>query len=194
MTVYSLRFESKDFPEIMPIYVALLRGVNVGQNILRMDRLREVCSEMRLKNVRTYVQSGNVVFEGQGSAAHWSQALERKLVGETRLPVTVIVRTAVELGKVLVENPFLSRKEIDTTRLHVTFLQDAPAKSAVESLGKVRAGVDRFRWVGKEIYLHCPDGYGRTKLSNSVIEKILSLRATTRNWNTVNKLHKMCSE
>ena len=192
MTVYSLRFESKDIPEIMPIYVALLRGVNVGQNILKMERLREVCSEMRLKNVRTYVQSGNVVFEGQGRAGHWSQALERRLAGETRLPVTVILRTAAEMAKVLAENPFLSRKEIDTTRLHVTFLQDAPAK--IEALGKVRAGVDQFRWVGKEIYLHCPDGYGRTKLSNSVIEKTLSLRATTRNWNTVNRLHEMCSE
>jgi uncharacterized protein (DUF1697 family) len=104
------------------------------------------------------------------------------------------VRTAAEIAKVLAENPFLNRKEIDATRLHVTFLEDAPAKSAVEALGKVRAGVDRFRWVGKEIYLHCPDGYGRTKLSNTVIEKTLSLRATTRNWNTVNKLHDMCGE
>ena len=178
----------------MPIYVALPRGVNVGQNILRMDRLREVCSEMGLKNVRTYVQSGNVVFEGQGSATRWSQALERGLAGETRLPVTVIVRTAAEIAKVLAENPFQNSKEIDTTRLHVTFLADAPAKSRVEALGKVKAGVDRFRWVGKQIYLHCPDGYGRTKLSNSVIEKILSLRATTRNWNTVNKLHDMCGK
>lgn len=178
----------------MPIYVALLRGVNVGQNILRMDRLRAVCSELRLNNVRTYVQSGNVVFESQGTAAHWSQALERKLAGETRLPVTVMVRTAAELSKVLADNPFLSRKEIDKTKLHVTFLQHAPAKSAVEALGKVKAGVDRFVWIGKEIYLHCPDGYGRSKLSNSVIEKILSLRATTRNWNTVNQLHEMCGE
>lgn len=175
----------------MPTYVALLRGVNMGRNILRMDRLREVCSEMRLKSVRTYVQSGNVFFEGQGSAAHWSQALERRLAGETRLPVTVTVRTVVEMAKVLTENPFLG-KEIDTTGLHVTFLQDAPAKSAVEALGKVKAALDRFSRVGKEIYLRCPDGYGRTKLSNSVIEKILSLRATTRNWNTVKKLHEMC--
>lgn len=185
MTVYSLT---------MPIYVALLRGVNVGQNILRMDRLREVCSEMRLKNVRTYVQSGNIVFKGQGSAAHCSQALERRLAGQTRLPVTVIVRTAAEMGKALAQNPFLSEKEIDTTRLHVTFLQDAPARSAVEALGKVNAGVDRFRWVAKEIYLHCPNGYGKTKLSNNVIEKVLSLRATTRNWNTVTKLHEMCGQ
>ena len=92
------------------------------------------------------------------------------------------------------ENPFLSRKEIDIMRLHVTFLQHAPAKSAVEALGNVRAGVDQFRWVGKEIHLHCPDGYGRSKFSNSVVEKILSVRATTRNWNTVNKLHEICGE
>jgi len=184
----------KEIRESMAIYVALLRGVNVGQNILKMDRLREVCSAMKLRNARTYVQSGNLVFEGQGSAAHWSEALERKLAGETRLPVTVIVRTAAEMGKVLAGNPFLRGKGIDTTRLHVTFLQDAPARSAVEALGKVNAGADRFQWAGKEIYLHCPDGYGRSKLANSAIEKILSLRATTRNWNTVKKLHEICGQ
>jgi uncharacterized protein (DUF1697 family) len=178
----------------LPIYVALLRGVNVGQNILKMDRLREVCSAMKLRNARTYVQSGNLVFEGPGSAAHWSRALERKLAGETRLPVTVIVRSAAEIGQVLAANPFLREKGIDTKWLHVTFLQDAPAGSAVEALGKVKAGVDRFRCIGKEIYLHCPDGYGQSKLSNTVVEKILSVRATTRNWNTVNRLHEMCAE
>jgi uncharacterized protein (DUF1697 family) len=177
----------------MPIYVALLRGVNVGQNMLRMERLREMCSEMRLKNARTYVQSGNIVFEAPGTASQWSQALEAKLTGQTRLPVTVIVKTAAEIGKVLAENPFLKEKGIDTTKLHVTFLEQLPEKSAVEALRKIQAGPDRLRWLGKEIYLHCPHGYGTSKLSNRAIEKELAVRATTRNWNTVNKLHEMCA-
>jgi uncharacterized protein (DUF1697 family) len=177
----------------MPVYVALLRGVNVGQNLLRMERLRELCAEMKLKNARTYVQSGNIVFEGARTSEHWRQALERRLVGETRLPVTVIVRTAAEIGEVLAANPFLQEKGIDTTKLHVTFLEQAPQKSAVEALRKLKAGPDRFTWIEKEVYLHCPEGYGQTKLSNTTIERVLGVRATTRNWNTVNKLHEMCA-
>ena len=176
----------------MPIYVALLRGVNVGQNLLKMERLRELCAEMRLKNVRTYVQSGNIVFEGEKTAEHWCQSLEKRLAGETRLPATVIVRTAAEIAKVLASNPFLNEKGIDATKLHVTFLKQEPEKNAVEVLGKLKAGADRFQWIEKEIYLHCPEGYGRTKLSNTAMEKVLGVRATTRNWNTVNKLHEMC--
>jgi uncharacterized protein (DUF1697 family) len=177
----------------VPRFVALLRGVNVGQNMLRMERLRDLCAEMKLKNARTYVQSGNIVFEADGTPAKWAEALERRLRGETRLPVTVIVRTAKEIGEVLANNPFLKEKGIDTARLHVTFLQEAPEKSMVERLANIKAGVDRFRWLGREIYLHCPNGYGTSKLSNGPIEKALTLRATTRNWNTVNKLCEMCS-
>ncbi len=178
----------------MLTYVALLRGVNVGQNVLKMERLRELCGQLGMKNVRTYVQSGNVVFNGAGTAPKWAQALERKLAGETRLPVTVLVKTAAEIAGVLAANPFLKEKGIDATRLHVTFLQQAPAKSAVEALAKIKAGADRFRWLGTEIYLHCPEGYGGSKLSNMAIEKVLGVRATTRNWNTVTKLCAMCGE
>ena len=178
----------------MPTYVALLRGVNVGQNLLKMERLRELCAQIGMKNVRTYVQSGNVVFQAEGAASKWAQALERKLAGETRLPVTVVVKTAAEMNSVLATNPFLKEKGIDAARLHVTFLQQAPAKSAVEALAKIKAGPDRFRWLGSEIYLHCPEGYGRSKLANTAIEKVLGMRATTRNWKTIGKLCAMCEE
>jgi uncharacterized protein (DUF1697 family) len=178
----------------MPVYIALLRGVNVGQNVLKMDRLRALCAELGLKNVRTYVQSGNIVFEAKGSPSHWGQALERKLAGESRLAVSVIVKTASEMAKVLKDNPFLTEKGIDPGRLHVTFLQQVPPKAALPALDNLDPGSDRFKCVGQEIYLHCPNGYGTTKLTNNLFEKLLSVRATTRNWNTVNKLVEMSAE
>jgi uncharacterized protein (DUF1697 family) len=178
----------------MPNYVALLRGVNVGGNLLKMERVRELCAELGFKNVRTYLQSGNAVFEAQGTPEHWSEALERKLAGEARLPVTVIVKTAAEIGRVIAGNPFLMEKGIDTAKLHVTFLQREPGKAGLARLGAVPTGVDRFRCVGREIYLHCPGGYGRSRLSNNAIEKLLSVRATTRNLNTILKLHEMCGK
>lgn len=94
----------------MCVFVALLRGVNVGGNFLRMDRLRELCGELGMKNVRTYVQSGNLVFEAAGSASHWREGLERKLQGESRLAVSVIVRTTGELSRVIAGNPFSKEK------------------------------------------------------------------------------------
>lgn len=176
----------------MPTYIALLRGVNVGQNLLKMERLREICTQIGAKNVRTYVQSGNVVFEGDGTAEKWTQALERRLAGETRLPVTVLVRTSAEMKRVLGGNPFVKEKGIDIRRLAVVFLQQTPSKATLEKMSAVDAHDERFHCAGREIYLHCPDGFGRAKLYG--LDKILAQRTTTRNWNTVTKLCAMCDE
>ncbi len=176
----------------MPICIALLRGVNVGGNVLKMDRLRELCAKLGMENPRTYVQSGNIVFEAQGSASHWAETLERKLAGESRLPVSVIVRSAAEMSAVLAGNPFLEEKGIDPARLAVTFLQHAPAKPALAGLGALKIGSERFHFTGREIYLHCPDGFANAKLYT--LDKVLSQKTTTRSWNTVTKLCEMSAE
>lgn len=178
----------------MPIYIALLRGVNVGQNVLKMDRLRRLCAELAFTSAVTYLQSGNVLFEAPGSASDCSDVLEKRLCGETRLPVTVIVRTPAELGLIVRRNPFLRDKGTDRAKLHVTFLARAPANENLSKLDAIKADADQFRVLGKEVYLYCPGGYGGSKLSNSAIEKALGMRATTRNWNTVNKLFEMAGK
>lgn len=155
----------------MPIYIALLRGVNVGQNILKMDRLRGLCAELAFTSAVTYLQSGNVLFEAPGSASDCSDVLERRLSGETRLPVTVIVRTPAELGLIIRRNPFLRDKATDRAKLHVTFLAQPPAKETLAKLGAIKAGADQFHVLGKELYLYCPGGYGVSKLSNSAIKR-----------------------
>ena len=176
----------------VPTLVVLLRGVNVGGNILKMDRLREICTRLGAKNPRTYVQSGNVVFEAVGSATEWEAMLEKKLAGESRLPVSVIVRTAAEMSKVLAGNPFLKEKGIDTARLAVTFLQQSPRKPALAALSALDVGRERFHHLGKELYLHCPDGFAGAKLYT--LDKILRQATTTRNWNTVTRLAEMARD
>lgn len=176
----------------MPTYIALLRGVNVGQNMLKMERLRAMCADIGARNARTYLQSGNLVFEGQGSPAHWASALEKKLAGQTRLPVSVIVRTAAEMSQVLASNPFMREKGIDVARLGVVFLQQPPSKNALESLRAMKIGSERFHCAAKEIYIHCPDGFGNAKLY--LLDKVLAQRTTTRNWNTVKKLCEMSAD
>jgi uncharacterized protein (DUF1697 family) len=109
-------------------------------------------------------------------------------------PVPAVVRTPAELHQVIQNNLFLKEAGIDISKLHVTFLSCSPEKAVLKSLDTIAAGPDRVRWNEKEIYLHCPNGYGETKLSNGALEKALSVQATTRNWKTVTKLYEMTLE
>jgi uncharacterized protein (DUF1697 family) len=170
------------------VFVALLRGVNVGGNPLPMAGLRARCAELGARDVRTYLQSGNVVFTAGATAAQWEKRLAEALAGDSRLPVAVVVRTAAELRAVHEGNPFLGEDGVDPKTLHVTFLARTPAASAVAALAARESGGDRLRVAGREVYLHCPGGYGRTKLGNPVIERVAGCPATTRNWNTVTAL------
>ncbi len=178
----------------MTVYVAMLRGVNVGGNSLKMDWLRQACQGMGLQDVRTYVQSGNIVFSSPLSAPKVAQTLKVTIDAQTRLPVSIAIRSASEMRKIVAENPFLKQKGLDTAKLHVTFLGEAVSKPALEKLDALAGTRDEYRLVKQEIYLHCPINYGQTRLSNTAIEKALSIGATTRNWKTVTTLCAMAAE
>jgi uncharacterized protein (DUF1697 family) len=174
-------------------YVALLRGINVGgHKIIKMDQLRKAFEELGFEDVATYVQSGNVVFKSpKKTSADLSRKIEEMLLRRFNMSVHVIMRTAEEVDDVLRNNPFLKERGTDVTKLYVTFLSLTPQKTAIKGLDAIAAGPDRFRCRGQEIYLHCPNGFGGTKLSINAFERVLAVGATTRNWNTVNKLHEM---
>ena len=176
----------------MPVYVAMLRAVNVGGNPLKMDWLREACAEIGLGDARTYLQSGNVVLSSRLGAEAVAKKLKAKIDGQTRLPVPVVVRTAAEMAKIVSENPFLKQKGLDASGLYVTFLKRAPAKPDTARLDKL-AGRDEYRLTSREVYLHCPITYGQGKFSNAAVKKVMG-SATTRNWNTVTTLAAMASE
>jgi uncharacterized protein (DUF1697 family) len=174
-------------------YIAMLRGVNVGGNALKMEWLRKACEDIGLRDVRTYVQSGNIVFTSRLGASRLGPVIKARVDAQTRLPVTVIVRSAAEMARIVAENPFLKQKDVDPAKLHVTFLEKAvkPAKPALERLDALAGARDKYRMAGGAIYVHCPLNYGETKLSNTAIEKVLRVGATTRNWKTVTALRAM---
>ena len=178
----------------MPTYIAMLRGINVsGHKMIRMEALRASFGALKLTNVQTYVQSGNVIFESeQKSPAGLSNKIEEQIQHTFGFRVPVLVKTSKEIAQIVSDNPLVKEKGIDHSKLHVTFLSDAPPKTAVKVLKPLATGRERFRILNCEIYLYCPDGYGNTKLSNNAIEKKLSVVATTRNWRTVNTLLEMC--
>jgi uncharacterized protein (DUF1697 family) len=170
-------------------YVALLRGINVGGKALKMGPLVELFEAMKLANVRTYIQSGNVLFTADATGAGKLKAeLESRIAKSFGLEVTVILRSHRELKRILLSNPLLQSGSRDSERMHVTFLADEPAAAAAKVLPSAAKTPDEYSRAGKEVYVYCPGGYGKTLYSNAFFEKTLGVRATTRNWRTVNKL------
>ena len=177
----------------MITHIALLRAVNVGSNMLKMEQLRAMLAELGFADVKTYLQSGNVLFRAKGTPARLAAMIEKRVSEATRLPVSAIVRTPDELGRVVAANPFAKEAGVAPRTVHVTFLAGPAPQAAAAAIGKLQPGADRWHAAGSEIYLCCPNGYGRAKLNNTALERALGLRATTRNWRTVTALHAMAT-
>jgi uncharacterized protein (DUF1697 family) len=176
----------------MSSYIALLRGINVGDNALTMDHLRKIFADLGFPDAQTYLQSGNVVFSSAAAQpAQLAAMIERQVSEATRLPACVIIRTPEQLKRVVAANPFAAEAAAIPRTVHVTFLAATASKAGLAAVARLKAGTDRWQAAGNEIFLHCPNGYGRSKLNNTALERALGLRATTRNWSTVTALHAM---
>jgi uncharacterized protein (DUF1697 family) len=172
----------------MTTYVVLLRGINLGShNKVAMSDLRSFLTELGAEDVSTYVQSGNAVMRSARKAEPLGRAVERTLADRLGLDIVVVVRTAAQMTKVVGNNPFAGREK-DPTKLHVAFLSKAPGAKRASALEVPGDGPEAFEVRGREVYLHYPNGYGRSKLTNAFVEKRLGVSATNRNWRTVTKL------
>jgi uncharacterized protein (DUF1697 family) len=173
----------------MLTYLSLLRGINVGpKNRVKMDALVDIYASLGFSVISTYLQSGNIVFSSEtADSARLALSIEQKIKQTTGLQVVIILRTPGDLKKVVSNNPYLVEHGIDQEALYVTFLA-SPVRP--DSLPATEAQGQRDKYIiqGSEIYLFCPDGYGRTKYSNDYFERKLNVIATTRNWKTVNAL------
>jgi uncharacterized protein (DUF1697 family) len=180
----------------MPTYIALLRGINVsGHNLIKMAALQASCVALGYERVQTYLQSGNIVFDAKKSSdAKLAAEIAKRLVRDHELDVPVLVKSAAEWTRIAQENPFLTEPGLDATKLHVTLLAAPPQKARLEKLAAIQAGPDRYVVAGDRVYLHCPAGYGNSKLANPAVERALGVTATTRNWNTVTALQKLAAE
>jgi uncharacterized protein (DUF1697 family) len=180
----------------MNTFISMLRGINVGgQNSLRMAELKSLYEALGFEKVETYVQSGNVVFKTtQSDAVVLAALIQAQIERSFGLVVSVFTREPSDFQRILRSNPFLMGRNEDPTKLHVTFLYRTPKAAQWEALKSPPGVTDEFFPGEREIYLFCPNGYGRTKLSNTFFEKKLSIPATTRNWNTVQALFKLATE
>ncbi len=171
------------------VHIALLRGINVGgRNRLPMKELVAMFVNAGCEDVRTYIQSGNVLFRSELALGdNISSLISMAILRRFGYRIPIITRTAQELCEVVRANPFVEIGA-EADKLHVVFLADQPDAAHVEALDPNRSPRDEFAVLSREVYLHCPGGFAGTRLSNSYFDSRLSTTSTTRNWRTVAKL------
>ena len=174
----------------MQTYISLLRGINVsGQKKINMKELKLLYEEAGLKNVQTYIQSGNVIFQATTkNTTTLAAQIQTFIKKHYSFEVEVVVLTLNELKNIAKSNPFQKEKSFEEGKMYVCFLKEDPKKELIEAVKGVTYESDRFIIDNNTIYLFVPGGYGNTKLNNNFFESKLKVAATTRNWNTVNKL------
>lgn len=180
----------------MTRYISILRGINVsGQNKIVMKELKSLYESLDFENVVTYIQSGNVIFDSASDDAEGIQkTIADAIKAKYNFEVPVDVRTANDFKEVLAKFPFDDvNLENDGTKMLVTFLAQQPDTSAVNTLMEYVKPPEKLVLGNKCCYLHCPNGYGKTKLSNVFIENKLNVLATTRNLKSVSKLCELAS-
>jgi uncharacterized protein (DUF1697 family) len=177
-------------PMKQPRYISLLRGINLlGHKKIAMAELRALYESLGFKEAKTYIQSGNVIFSApETDIAALVHKIEKKIKLRLGYDVSVIIRTAEEIRKIVEKNPFAGK---EASKLHLTFLAESPDSFPAAEVDKVRDKAERYVHSGREIYLFLPNGYGRTKLNNNFFERKLKVTATTRSWRTVIALAEM---
>lgn len=177
----------------MNTYIALFRGINVGgKNLLPMRELVPLFEALGMRKVRTYIQSGNVVFEGEDvHAAKLSDQIGAAVKESYGFAAHLLILTPDELTVAIASNPY-PEAESDPRTLHLTFLSSVPESPDLEALESIKRDSERFMLEGKVFYLHALEGVGRSKLA-SRIEKSLGVAGTARNWRSVCAIEAMAT-
>ncbi len=183
----------------MNIYIALLRGINVGgKHRMNMGELKSTLEEAGFQSVRTYIQSGNVLFEAEGGEAETGIKMEQAMEGRFGFPAPVVLRTAKELAEILDHCPF-TQEEVQAAdaasgveSLHVFMLQSAPGQAVLDKLQNIPSGGDRFAARGRDIYLLLQNGVHNSKLAAQITK--INASVTARNFKTMRQLALMAGD
>lgn len=182
----------------MALYLALFRGINVsGKKIIKMEDLRNLMVSAGYKNVKTYIQSGNVIFESaEKSKTKIAASIEALVSKQYGFDVVIFVTDIKDVNRAVDNNPFANKGEPEegTKKLYVTFLSEKPTEENMEKLRQAPIGEDIIEFRDDILYFKLISKASESKLSNSLIESKLKVRATTRNWNTTLKLQSMMED
>jgi uncharacterized protein (DUF1697 family) len=175
-------------------YISILRGINVsGQKKINMTDLKSLYELLGFQNVVTYIQSGNVIFDAAvTNKTDLKARIEKTIEEKYEFHVPVEIRTNHEMSNIIKNCPFGSVDLVeDGTKILVTFLSSKPSEAMVSDIQKYVVAPEKLVIRGKEVYLYCPNGYGKSKLSNTFLEHKLGVEATTRNWKSLHKLNEL---
>jgi len=180
----------------MPIYIALLRGINIGPHKrMKMEKLVACCAACGFTGTKTYIQSGNVVLKATKIPPQkLSQKLAARIAADFGFSADVISRTREEFAEIISDNPLLKKPGLDPEQLHVAFLDRSPEPSAIRKLQALTIAPDLVSVAKLEIYFYFPNGVSESSLWKYPLDKVLKVSATMRNWNTVSRLFAMAEE
>jgi uncharacterized protein (DUF1697 family) len=178
----------------MKTYIALFRGINVGgKNALSMKELIAVLKDLGSRNVKTYIQSGNAVFENQEKdALLLSNKISAEIKKHRGFEPPVLLLELEDIERAIQKNPF-PEAETDPQDLHAGFLAFVPQNPNLKTLENLKRDKERFYLIDKVFYLHAPEGIGRSKVAGNA-KRLLGVSMTDRNWNTVRKIREMAKE
>lgn len=171
----------------------MLRGINMtGHNTIKMTGLTDLFRHLGYTDAETYIQSGNIVFTcNNGNIDDISSGIRKAILSEFDINIAVITRTSYEMKKIIYANPFLEEPDFDPSKMAVLFLELKPSDEQILKVAGIDYPPDKFHINGNEIYIYCPNGFGKTKIYTNFFEAKMKVTGTARNWRTVNKLFEM---
>jgi uncharacterized protein (DUF1697 family) len=172
----------------MVTYISFLRGVNMtGHNSIKMTDLSALYVNLGLKDAETFIQSGNVIFNDVGdiTPSALSLNIEKAILKRFNYKVPVMIRTNQELIDLFSSNPFLGETNFDPAKMAVIFLHESPTETQIQKVANIDYPPDKFKINDREIFIYCPNGFGRTKLYTNFFEKKMGVIGTARNWKTI---------
>jgi len=175
----------------MQTYISFLRGINMtGHNSIKMTDLKVLYKNLGFKDVETYIQSGNVIFSAAEELQfrNISLEIERAIHDRFTYNVPVFIRTVEEMKKLISANPFLNEKKFEPSKVAVIFLYEKSSEAQIQKVLNIDYPPDKFRIIGSEIFIYCPNGFGKTRLYTNFFEKKMGVPGTGRNWRTIKKL------
>jgi len=158
-----------------------------GHNSIKMSHLADLYIRLGLSDAETYIQSGNVIFSDPGNITPdaLSVEIERTILEKFNYVIPVMIRTTQELSSMFSYNPFLDEPDFNPAKMAVIFLDAEPTDLQCKKVADIDYPPDKFRIIGREIFIYCPNGFGRTKLYTNFFEKKMGVKGTARNWKTI---------
>jgi uncharacterized protein (DUF1697 family) len=181
----------------MNTFISFLRGINMaGHFPLKMADLSDLYKSLGFKDAETYIQSGNVIFTGLANhtATAISEKIEAAILHKFGYDVPVVIRSANGLESIITANPFISEDNFDPSKMVAILLYEKPTEVQIQKVIDVSYPPDKFTIIGSEIFVYCPNGFGRSKLYTNFFEKKMGVRGTARNWKTITTLYSLAQK